>query len=50
MDRSPFVQLTPKGLGTVRRWATALTIGSFLFGFGTGIIPARRCSSATASG
>lgn len=35
---SHFVELTPKGLRTVRRWAIAITIGSFLFGFDTGII------------
>lgn len=35
---SRLVQLTPQGLRTVRRWAIAITIGSFLFGFDTGII------------
>ena len=35
---SSLVELTPKGLKTVRRWAIAITLGSFLFGFDTGII------------
>ncbi|SDD54629.1 sugar porter family MFS transporter [Streptomyces prasinopilosus] len=35
---SDFVDLTPQGLRTVRRWAMSITIGSFLFGFDTGII------------
>ncbi|MEV0195218.1 sugar porter family MFS transporter [Nonomuraea sp. NPDC050691] len=35
---SQFVELTPRGLRTVRGWAVAITIGSFLFGFDTGII------------
>ena len=37
-EQSRIVELTPKGLKTVRRWAIAITIGSFLFGFDTGII------------
>ncbi|MEU8800237.1 sugar porter family MFS transporter [Spirillospora sp. NPDC048819] len=35
---SRFEELTPQGLRTVRRWAISITIGSFLFGFDTGII------------
>ncbi|WP_055695238.1 sugar porter family MFS transporter [Streptomyces prasinopilosus] len=35
---SDFVDLTPQGERTVRRWAMSITIGSFLFGFDTGII------------
>ncbi|MFI8305361.1 sugar porter family MFS transporter [Streptomyces sp. NPDC085927] len=35
---SNFVDLTPQGERTVRRWAMSITIGSFLFGFDTGII------------
>ena len=38
VEESHLVRLTPRGLRTVRRWALALTIGSFLFGFDTGII------------
>ncbi|PZH06995.1 MFS transporter [Streptomyces sp. NTH33] len=37
-EESRFVRLTPQGLKTVRRWAMSITIGSFLFGFDTGII------------
>lgn len=37
-QQSHFVELTPKGLKTVRRWAIGITLGSFLFGFDTGII------------
>ncbi|WP_016827864.1 sugar porter family MFS transporter [Streptomyces viridosporus] len=37
-SESRFVRLTPQGLKTVRRWAVSITIGSFLFGFDTGII------------
>lgn len=33
-----FEELTPRGLRTVRTWALLITIGSFLFGFDTGII------------
>ena len=35
---SEFVELTPAGLRKVRTWAMLITIGSFLFGFDTGII------------
>ncbi len=35
---SQFVELTPAGLRKVRTWAVLITIGSFLFGFDTGII------------
>ncbi|MFJ2764671.1 MFS transporter [Streptomyces prasinus] len=35
---SDFVDLTPRGERTVRGWAMSITIGSFLFGFDTGII------------
>lgn len=35
---SRFVELTPAGLRKVRTWAALITIGSFLFGFDTGII------------
>ena len=38
VEESHLVRLTPRGLRTVRRWALAITIGSFLFGFDTGII------------
>ncbi|MET8115995.1 sugar porter family MFS transporter [Streptomyces prasinus] len=37
-EESHFVHLTPQGVHTVRRWAMAITLGSFLFGFDTGII------------
>ena len=37
-EQSHLVELTPKGLKTVRRWAIGITLGSFLFGFDTGII------------
>lgn len=37
-QQSHFVELTPQGLKTVRRWAIGITLGSFLFGFDTGII------------
>lgn len=36
--QSQIVALTPAGLRQVRRWGVAITIGSFLFGFDTGII------------
>ncbi|MEO5723621.1 MAG: MFS transporter, partial [Ilumatobacteraceae bacterium] len=35
---SQFVELTPAGLRKVQTWAVLITIGSFLFGFDTGII------------
>lgn len=35
---SQFVELTPAGLRKVQAWAVLITIGSFLFGFDTGII------------
>ncbi|HJE57973.1 MAG TPA: MFS transporter [Nocardiopsis listeri] len=37
-EQSHLVEPTPKGLKTVRRWAIGITLGSFLFGFDTGII------------
>jgi MFS family permease len=37
-EQSQIVALTPEGLRRVRRWAIGITIGSFLFGFDTGII------------
>jgi MFS transporter, SP family, galactose:H+ symporter len=36
--QSQIVALTPAGLRQTRRWGFAITIGSFLFGFDTGII------------
>lgn len=36
--RSEIVELTAAGLRQTRRWGLAITIGSFLFGFDTGII------------
>jgi MFS transporter, SP family, galactose:H+ symporter len=36
--QSQIVALTPAGLRQTRRWGVAITIGSFLFGFDTGII------------
>jgi sugar porter (SP) family MFS transporter len=36
--RSQIVALTPAGLRRVRLWGVAITLGSFLFGFDTGII------------
>lgn len=35
---SQFVELTPTGLRKVQTWAVLITIGSYLFGFDTGII------------
>src|SRR4051812_6293101 len=37
-QQSGIVALTPEGLRTIRRWGIGITIGSFLFGFDTGII------------
>ncbi|RKS73445.1 sugar porter (SP) family MFS transporter [Actinomadura pelletieri DSM 43383] len=37
-QQSKFEELTPQGLKTARLWAVFITIGSFLFGFDTGII------------
>jgi sugar porter (SP) family MFS transporter len=37
-ELSQIVALTPEGRRRVRRWAIGITIGSFLFGFDTGII------------
>jgi sugar porter (SP) family MFS transporter len=37
-EDSHIVALTPEGLRRVRRWGIGITIGSFLFGFDTGII------------
>jgi sugar porter (SP) family MFS transporter len=36
--QSQIVELTPSGLRQTRRWGYGITIGSFLFGFDTGII------------
>lgn len=35
---SHLVELTPQGLRKVRRWGISIALGSFLFGFDTGII------------
>lgn len=35
---SHLVELTPQGLRRVRRWGISIAIGSFLFGFDTGIV------------
>jgi sugar porter (SP) family MFS transporter len=37
-EQSPIVALTPSGLQQIRRWGIGITIGSFLFGFDTGIV------------
>lgn len=37
-EHSDIVTLTPDGLRRIRRWCIGITIGSFLFGFDTGII------------
>jgi MFS transporter, SP family, galactose:H+ symporter len=37
-EQSRIVALTPDGLRRVRRWGIGITVGSFLFGFDTGII------------
>ena len=37
-SESGFVELTPAGLRKVQTWSVLITIGSFLFGFDTGII------------
>ncbi|WP_431985635.1 sugar porter family MFS transporter [Streptomyces griseoflavus] len=37
-EESRFVHLTPAGVHRVRGWAMSITLGSFLFGFDTGII------------
>jgi len=37
-EESQIIALTPQGLRTVRLWGIGITIGSFLFGFDTGII------------
>lgn len=37
-ERSHIVALTPEGLKKIRRWGVGITIGSFLFGFDTGVI------------
>jgi SP family galactose:H+ symporter-like MFS transporter len=37
-EESKLVDLTPSGERQIRRWGIAITIGSFLFGFDTGII------------
>lgn len=37
-EESQIVALTPEGLRRIRRWGFGITIGSFLFGFDTGII------------
>ena len=48
-QQSHFVELTPKGPETVRRWATGITLGSFLFGFDAGGISGACCSSRRTS-
>jgi sugar porter (SP) family MFS transporter len=37
-EESRIVELTPGGLRRIRRWGIGITVGSFLFGFDTGII------------
>jgi SP family galactose:H+ symporter-like MFS transporter len=37
-EHSDIVALTPDGLRRIRRWGIGITVGSFLFGFDTGII------------
>ena len=36
--RSPLVDVSDEGLRQIRRWGVLIVIGSFLFGFDTGII------------